>query len=274
MLGVVFGEGQAPARLADDIQVLFGYVTNPVRRILLGWRQRSRRKRFYESLAELWRSRQDPGSPGLMTAARRIAPEGNHSQEELLNQIPHWMFTFPGSGTDLLYRTLAMVCSRPEVRNRATGEIAGAGPIERAENISRLIYLEACLLETCRLFPPVTRTSHTAPRGGSFAGKSLPAEVEIIHYFPVIHRDTGADPSADDFRPERWLDPDRKAELVYPNLFLSGPRACPGRDLIMFVCQAALAIMLTRHRLTVASPALAVDPLPFSFSEVKLGFER
>lgn len=274
MLGVVFGEGQAPARLADDMQVLFGYVTNPVRRILLGWRERSRRERFYESLAKLWGCRQEPGHPGLMTTARRIAPDGNHSQEELLNQIPHWMFTFSGSGTDLLYRTLAMVCSRPEVRKRVTGEIAGAGPIEQADNIGRLTYMEACLLETCRLFPPVTRTSHTAPRGGIFGGKRLPAEVEIIHYFPVIHRDTGADPSADDYRPERWLDPDQNAELVYPNLFLSGPRACPGRDLILFICQAALAVMLTNHRLTITSPALAADPLPFSFPEVKLGFER
>jgi cytochrome P450 len=274
MLGVVFGEGRAPAHLAEDIQVLFGYVTSPVRRILLGWREGRRRDKFYGALAELWCSRQDSDQSSLLTTAHRIAPDGNHSQEELLNQIPHWMFTFTGSGTDLLYRTLAMVSSRPEVRNKLTGEIAGAGPLEQAESIGRLTYMESCLLETCRLFPPVTRTSHTAPQGGTFGGKTLPAGVEIIHYFPVNYRDTGADPSADKFQPERWLDPDQNAGLAYLNLFLSGPRACPGKDLILFICQAALAVMLTRHPMTIESPALAADPLPFSFPADKVRFSR
>jgi cytochrome P450 len=175
------------------------------------------------------------------------------------------MFTFTGSGTDLLSRTLTMVLSRPEVRDRLSGEIASAGPIEQAETIGRLPYMESCLLETCRLFPPVTRTSHTAPRGGAFGSRSLPAGAEIIQYFRVNYRDTGADTSADNFQPERWLDPKRNAHLAYPNLFLSGPRACPGKDLILFICKAALAVMLIRHRLTVSSPTLAADPLPFSF---------
>ncbi|HEU0020251.1 MAG TPA: cytochrome P450 [Dehalococcoidia bacterium] len=265
MLGVVFGEGESPAHLAEDIQVLFGYVTSPIRRILLGWRERSRRARFYGALAELWSNRQDSDHPSLLTTAHQIAPEGNHRQEELLNQIPHWMFTFTGSGTDLLSRTLAMVSSRPDVRDKLTDEIAGAGSIEQADNIDQLRYLEACLLETCRLFPPVTRTSHAAPNGGTFGGTNLLAGVEIIHYFPVNYRDTGADPSANNFQPERWLDPAQNAPMAYPNLFLSGPRACPGKDLILFICKAALAVMLTRHRLTIESPALATDPLPFSF---------
>jgi len=129
----------------------------------------------------------------------------------------------------------------------------------------QLRYLEACLLETCRLFPPVTNTFHATPNGGSFGGSSLPAGVDIIHYFPANNRDTVADPSADDFRPERWLDPAQNAQLDYPNLFLSGPRACPGKDLILFICKAALAVMLIKHRLTIESPSLAGDPLPFSF---------
>jgi cytochrome P450 len=265
MLGVVFGEGEAPAHLAEDIQVLFGYVTSPVRRILLGWRERGRRERFYGALADLWNRRQNSDHPSLLTTGLQIAPGGDHSQEELLHQIPHWMFTFTGSGTDLLSRSLAMVSSRPEVRDRLKAEIAGAGSLDQPGNIDQLRYLEACLLETCRLFPPVTRTLHAAPKGGPSGGPRLPAGVEIVHYFPVNYRDTGADPGADNFQPERWLDPSQNARLAYPNLFLSGPRACPGKDLILFICKAALAVMLTRHHLNIESPTLATDPLPFSF---------
>ncbi len=265
MLGVVFGEGKAPAHLAEDIQVLFGYVTSPLRRILLSWRERGRKERFYRALAELWSSRQSSDGPSLLTSAHQIAAGDNHTQEELLNQIPHWMFTFTGSGTDLLSRTLALVSSRPAVLEKLAAEITNAGPIEQAATIDQLRYLEACLLETCRLFPPVTRTLHAAPYGGSFGGPSLPVGVEIIHCFPVNYRDTEADASADNFLPERWLDPDQNAQLAYPNLFLSGPRECPGKSLILFICKAALAIILTQHRLTIESPTLAADPLPFSF---------
>ncbi|MDA1219323.1 MAG: cytochrome P450, partial [Chloroflexi bacterium] len=111
--------------------------------------------------------------------------------------------------------------------------------------------------------PPFTL--HAAPNGGNFGGSSLPAGMDIIHYFPVNYRDTGADPSANNFQPERWLDPAKNSQLAYPNLFLSGPRECPGKSLILFVCKAALAVMLTKHQLTIESPTLAADPLPFSY---------
>jgi hypothetical protein len=50
MLGIVFGRAVAPEHLAEDVQVLFGYVQNPVRRIALGRKERGRLERFYGSL--------------------------------------------------------------------------------------------------------------------------------------------------------------------------------------------------------------------------------
>ena len=85
------------------------------------------------------------------------------------------MFTFTGSGTDLLTRTLAMVGSRPEVGEKVRQEIAAAGALDQANSIGQLNYLEACLMETCRLFPPVTRTMHVAPEGDTFGGISIRA---------------------------------------------------------------------------------------------------
>jgi cytochrome P450 len=165
MLSIVFGEGAAPEHLAEDVQVLFGYVQSPVRRMVLGRKEGGRRERFYGALRQLWQQQEGPGQLSLLATARRLAQEGSYSEEELLQQIPHWMFTFTGSGTDLLARTLTLVASRPAVRERVLKEIAEKGPLDQASTIDRLDYLEACLLETCRLFPPVTRTFHVAPAG-------------------------------------------------------------------------------------------------------------
>ena len=93
--------------------------------------------------------------------------------------------------------------SRPEVAEQVRQEITAAGPLDQAISISHLNFVEACLLETCRLFPPVTRTSHVAPQGDMFNGVSIPADLEILHYFPIGLRDTPVDQRADYFEPDK-----------------------------------------------------------------------
>ena len=271
MLGVVFGA--APAHLTRDIEVLFGYVQNPVKRLILGRKQRGRRERFYGTIRELWQENKGAQDSSLLARAHTLAQAANFEEEELLQQIPHWMFTFTGSGTDLLVRTLAMVGSRPEMGGKVREEIATGGPLDQSYSIGQLKYLEACLLETCRLFPPVTRTFHVAPQGDMFSGISIPAGVEIWHYFTASYRDTSMDPWANDFEPDKWLEPGSNRRSVYPSLFLSGARACPGEGLILFVCKAAIAILFEQHRIRLSSSALARNPLPFSFPNRTIGFQ-
>ena len=90
-------------------------------------------------------------------------------------------------------------------------------------------------------------------------------------YFPLQQRDRSRDPTADEFRPERWINDPAESRERYPNLFLRGPRTCPGEDLITFVCQSAIAA-LTGAGQRVAASTLAADPLPLSFPERELRF--
>jgi cytochrome P450 len=263
MLGIVFGDGSAPESLSEEIQALFGLVQNPVKRTLAGPAGRARRQAFDRRLRELWRQTRESGQPSLLARAHRLEDRG--SEEELLQQVPHWMFTFTGSGTDLLFRTLALVGSRPPVRARALAELRGAGSLDQPTAIARLKYLEACLLEAGRLFPPVTLTFHRAPGGDVFGNTHIPPGIEIVHYFPQMQRAGASDPEAHCFRPDRWLDSAEWAWSTYPYLFLGGARACPGKELILFVCKSALAVLLEQRRVTAASRALSEDPLPYGF---------
>ena len=146
MLGVVFGDNAAPSHLVEDIQVLFGYVQSPLRRMILGRREKGRYERFYGALRQLWQETQGSQHPSLLATAHHAAQGGNYDEEQLVQQIPHWMFTFTGSGSDLLTRTLAMVASRPEERDKVLQEITAKGGLDPAANIEQLDYLEACLL--------------------------------------------------------------------------------------------------------------------------------
>ena len=201
-----------------------------------------------------------------------MSQDARLSEEELLQQIPHWMFTFTGPGADLLARTLGTVASRDDVYERARAEILGRSSAGGASAITNLEYLESCLLETCRLFPPVTRTFHVAPRGDACNGVRIPAGLEILHFFTASHRDLSVDATANDFRPERWMESGSAARAIYPSLFLGGARDCPGKDLILFVCQAALSVLLQGGRVRSECPALFRDPMPRSFPETGLRF--
>jgi cytochrome P450 len=260
MLPIVFGDVAVPPHLAEDVQRLFGMVQSPVRRLLAGGRGRRRRERFYRELAEALRS---AAPPSLAARALRAREDGEApSETELLQQVPHWMFTFTGSATDLLVRTLALIAARPAIHGEVVAEIRAAGGADRVEALDRMRLLEACIREAGRLFPPVTKTFHAAPHGAPIGPSRLPSDVEIVHYFPLLHRRASADdPARDAFLPERWLEP---AAAGYSATFLSGARRCPGRDLALFVCRSAAAILLDRG-VMVDSGTLSHDPLPVSF---------
>jgi len=253
--------GNAPgADPADDVTVLFGVVQSPIKRKLFGFLYKRRRDRLYKLIGRRWDGSASTAEQTLLSLARKSAP--GLDRKTLLEQVPHWMFTFTGSGTDLLARTLMLVTSRPVVLRKVCEEIKAAGPGDQADTVGRLAYLEACVLETGRLYPPVTKTFHSrSPKTGK--------QEEVVHYFPLLQRDDRLGATVHQFRPERWLEPTLDAAAQASNLFLRGPRACPGMDLILFVCKAAMARQVGELGVSLREERLADDPLPVSFPKVK-----
>jgi len=263
VLAIVFGaSGDDAERAADDARVLLDVVQSPVRRKLLAFRYRRRRERLYDFIARQWRT-VDPAALALLSLAKRHAPDGE--REELLQQVPHWLFTFTSSGTDLLTRALALICARSHVRRQVQAEVSAAGALDGVASIERLDYLQACLLEAGRLFPPATRTFHAT---ADARGRSR----DVVHYFPLLQRHDALGPTVHHFVPERWFEETLDAPAAASNLFLRGPRACPGSDLILFVCRAAIARQVGELQLTGDDPVLSRDPLPVSFPERRARF--
>ena len=261
MLGVVFG-GKAPASVADDVQALFELVQNPIKRKIRARSARRRRERLYYTLRNLWRDPSAARTASLLTAAHGAASAGSTIDETvLLEQVPHWMFTFTGSGTDLVARALTLILSDVNARRKAEAELERAGPLEDPATIDGLTFLEACLMEGAHLFPPVTRTFHTAPNGASVNGVMIPPRMEVVHSFPLISSADATD--ARRFRPERWMERANAPPGFDP--FLGGVRHCPGRSIIMHVSKAALAAMIGRQRLTLDGVTLNTDSLPAEF---------
>ncbi len=273
MLAAVFGEDNAPNHLIQDVQRLFAQVG--LRTALLGSKLVDERDQFQKTLEQLWRNKASKRNHSLLGLAHEAVPEMDEryrSEEFLVHQIPNWMFTFTGSGSDLLARSLAMILARPEIMKVVQLEISKQGSPTRAQTINRLDFIEACIMETGRLYPPVSKTLHKACQRDEFGSVEIVAGTEILHLFALTNRDIELDTRANNFLPERWMDEHDSVHQLYPNLFLSGARACPGRNLILFIAKAAIAYLLSNQFHQAKKNNLTDDPVPFTFPEEVLQF--
>ena len=150
--------------------------------------------------------------------------------------------SFAGSDTTATSTrvTLLHIITNPLVYSRLQREIDAAiasgnisSPIQVSE-ASKLPYLQACIKEGLRIFPPVgsLRERVVPPSGDEICGFQVPGRVNIGFNLRSMQRHAvfGADP--DVFRPERWLEADalqrKEMEKVHELIFNYGSAKCLG----------------------------------------------
>jgi cytochrome P450 len=138
---------------------------------------------------------------------------------------------------------LRFMTTTPGVFARARAEIDEADraghlstPIQYEETRRHLPFFVACIKEGLRLNPPATNLfARITPKGGKVIdGHFVPEDTEITTYAYVMQRDKelyGED--ADSFRPERWLESEKRTNELEAVQFSFGigPRVCIGKDI-------------------------------------------
>ena len=135
---------------------------------------------------------------------------------------------------------LLHIISNPLVYHRIQDEIdrgisegAISSPI-RVDEARNLPYLQACIREGLRIFPPITylRERVTPPGGDTIDGRYIPSGVNIGLNLPGLLLDPVFGLDVKVFRPERWLtaEPEKLREMdrVLDLTFGWGPTRCLG----------------------------------------------
>lgn len=146
-----------------------------------------------------------------------------------------------------------LLCKYPAIQTKLRAEIRAQlpslnGPVTAAD-IDNCHYLSAVCNEVLRIWSPVALTIRVADKDTSIVGHFIPKGTTIIlppWAVNVSKELWGLD--ASEFKPERWLDADGKANKQggavsnYAYLtFLHGPRSCIGQKFAQaeFACLVA-----------------------------------
>jgi len=157
---------------------------------------------------------------------------GSETTATALCALTHWLLKTP-----VVYSKL-----KEEVRSRFKSSC------EITSQSATFPYLTAVIHEALRIFPPVPNgQSRIVPKNGAMvAGMFIPGGTTVaVHPFAATHTSNNFKDS-DEFRPERWLDPDCTDDLGASNPFLIGPRACLGQNMAWM----ELRIMIAKVILT------------------------
>lgn len=173
------------------------------------------------------------------------------SKRQMTANAQAFMMAGTETTATLLSGLTFLLLKHPHYMQRLQGEVRALKKEElNLENMARLPFLNACIQEALRVYPPapIAFFRITPREGNMICGEWIPegTRVAVPHFAAYHHPSNFKDP--DSFIPERWLpgsgyDSDRKDTF---NPFSVGPRNCIGQNLANHEMRVILA-HLTWH---------------------------
>ena len=136
----------------------------------------------------------------------------------------------------------------------------------KESDIKNLVYLQAVLKETLRLYPAVPLLiPHQSSEDCTVAGYHVPAGTRLLVNISKFHRDPNVWPDPTAFRPERFLggeahqNVDVRGQSFEMIPFGAGRRICPGISFALQVTQLGLASLLHGFDVTTLASDEPID---------------
>ncbi|KAK3127816.1 hypothetical protein QOZ80_7AG0578770 [Eleusine coracana subsp. coracana] len=206
---------------------------------------------------------------GLMLEA--CAPEHGDtpvlSMDEIIDECKTFFFAGHDTTSHLLTWTSFLLSTHPEWQERLREEVrrecGGGDAVPTGDVLNRLKLVNMFLLETLRLYAPVSLIQRRAGSELEVGGVRVPEGAILTIPIATIHRDKevwGED--AGEFRPERFENGVTRA-AKHPNALLSfssGPRSCIGQNFAMIEAKAVVAMVLQKFSLEL-SPKYVHAPM-------------
>ena len=194
---------------------------------------------------------------GMLLRARDDEARGM-TDDEVRNEV----LTLLMAGHETTANTLAwawwLLARHPEVEEKLAAEAATIeGPLS-LEALEKLRWPGLVVNEALRLYPPAWWIERQAAGPDEIQGYPVrPGTFMIVSPY-TIHRSDKYWDAPDEFRPERWEQPDTRPRGTYIP-FGMGPRVCVGSRFALLEARAALVLIARRFKLSLV-PGHEVKP--------------
>jgi cytochrome P450 len=165
-----------------------------------------------------------------------------------------------------------LLARAPQAEARLLAEIEQVlpGRLPVFDDVAKLRYTEAVLLETMRLYPPAYTIGREALVDCRIGGYQVRKGMTVLMSQWVVQRDPRFFDEPEQFRPQRWLDESAKKIPKFAYFpFGGGPRLCIGNSFALMEMALVLATLAPRFRFTLDSgeevepqPAFTLHPVP------------
>lgn len=186
----------------------------------------------------IWKHINNPHKHSLLDVLSTIYQSSTINKDELIDQVPHWIFPIAGLIHSVTTRTLVLLHNNPSKLQKLCKQITNIN-INDSQSISNLYYLKSSILETLRLNNQVASTFRTLCTDYTFKNGTTYRKGE---QFVILNNPVLQDPeywtNPDQFIPERWTP--QLEKMYFAISFNQGPQSCPGRELSIFIVSSMI----------------------------------
>ncbi|KAK3792370.1 hypothetical protein RRG08_045914 [Elysia crispata] len=176
---------------------------------------------------------------------------GRLSRSEILSQALLFLLAGYDTVSSVLSFTLFLLAVHPEhqrlVQEELDQKLTEGDSVPNYEAVQSLTYLDQCLNETIRLFPPGFLSDRVCTEEITLHGVRFPKDMPVVLPVYAIHMDPDLWDEPKDFKPERFSPEAREARhqcAFFP--FGHGPRNCVAMRLAQLELKVILATVLRR----------------------------
>ncbi|XP_026734796.1 cytochrome P450 9e2-like [Trichoplusia ni] len=170
------------------------------------------------------------------------------------------------TSSTLLSFAIHVMATKPELQEKLRAHIKEMteGKEVDYDLLAQLHYLEGFLLETLRVYPPLARVDRVCTKPYVIPGTNITLSPGNVVAIPLygIHMDPEYYPEPQEFRPERFMNEDKKDRASHLYLaFGAGPRNCIGLRFAMLSAKLAMVELLKNFKFSACEKT--VDPIQF-----------
>ncbi|SPP88745.1 probable cytochrome P450 28a5 [Drosophila guanche] len=206
----------------------------------------------------------------------QLAEKRHLNTRQLLTHTMTFLLDGFETTASVLAHMLLLLGRNPEAQQRLREEIRAhvKDGIVTFEKLNELPFLDACVQETIRIFPPAFMSIKLCTEAIELPNKDGPnftvdvgTSVVVPHYCFMLDEDYF--PEAQSFQPDRFMEPDAAKKFRESGTFMGfgdGPRVCIGMRFAMAQIKAAAVELITKYNVKV-NPKTRKDNLydPVSF---------